>query len=231
MFKHLSVIPAAGVPKDCTLKAELQRVYGTSIYAQAQEAIAIATDAVMGVRLRYTRQHGALVRTCAECGMGEFSEKWRIWWVTDGLLACKEHFNNKHENCGKFLPYCRCGHGEAYEQDEKSWWSELAPSTGNPEGVQDLCGVILDAWTLGPWMTDCINTTILYVRSSAAESFFSTQSRWLYKSLHFTPWAYRMGSQCLALSWNARVRLQQKGRAKVSNTRIQCHVRGGCNVM
>ena len=137
VFKHLSVIPAAGVPKDCTLKAKLQRVYGTSIYAQAQEAIAIATDAVMGVRLRYTRQHGALVRTCAECGMGEFSEKWRIWWVTDGLLACKEHFNNKHDNCGKFLPYCRCGHGEAYEQDEKSWWSELAPSTGNPEGVQD----------------------------------------------------------------------------------------------
>ena len=214
VLKHMQVLVPGGTDKTEALRMALAAAHGENIFADMERALKQAQAVVLQTSARYMRQMSTLIRVVNECGFGMYSREWKCWWVTCGLLNVKQHMQRKHGECGKYVYYANCACGEHYTGRDKMWWTEYTGDT-HPFGIPTLTGLLLDAWSLGPWLQDMLADSILYVRSSEAESFFGAEARWLYKALHFTPWGYELGATCLALRWNERRRNRQLAASKV----------------
>ena len=91
-----------------------------------------------------------------------------------------------HRRCQSFNAYARCPRDD-YEPT-LDYHTQCAPAYPFRTGA--LATLMLDSFTLGKLMTDQIESSILYVRTSGVESFFHAMDIWIPMWASFSDWGY-----------------------------------------
>ena len=121
--------------------------------------------------------------------------------MTNGLLNYTKHRNNDHSNCQRFIWYGKCGDGDAHFVPTRQYWSELMPPA-HARGAGKLAALLVDAFTLGPYMHKMLWATILYVRTCGAESVFHSNAIRRPKHGNWTQQGYELGLDVTVLIQN-----------------------------
>ena len=82
------------------------------------------------------KQYSHLCRLASQEYFVGYCDRFRKWWVVEGLLNYIDHWMDDHSSCSRFLWYCRCGFGHHatggehtdlyYVPDELPYITELA---------------------------------------------------------------------------------------------------------
>eukprot|EP01050_Picozoa_sp_SAG11_P026205 SAG11_NODE_6191_length_1368_cov_1.201734_2_plen_149_part_01 len=140
-------------------------------------ALAEAVSLLLSFIAPFAKLHTTIVRLVND-HFGGYSEKWKVWWVTKGLLNSLKHCCNDHTDCDAYIHYARCVRGDVFYFPKYRYFTDY-DQPAYPAGISALAKVLLVGWICGKYMSKILVETVQNPRSSVCESFFHLLDIWL----------------------------------------------------
>jgi hypothetical protein len=161
-----------------------------TVHEDAAAAIKIAKAEFTRRYPEFQRQWKTVLREVHEI-YGCFSEHFKLYFVVMGLLNFSAHYRNKHDDCGRFLWWCRCQGGTNVYTPAYPYCTEVLSGRGKRcQGMIPVffCMFVHD-WVLSKYMETALSRTIAFAVTSMCESYF----HWL--AIMIPKWQHMRGPE------------------------------------
>lgn len=109
---------------------------------------------------------------------GSFSNDFKSYFITSGLMNYIDHYCNIHEKCDSFIPHTTCNNGTNAYQPNQPYCTDV--DSGRGERCDELATkffrIITKGFIFSSYMEKCLNKISGYVNTTSAESYMHTMA-------------------------------------------------------